>query len=162
MDCRLEQKKFYDVSSHEAPIMKIGDDVRVLNKHREWTGATIVGLSDTPRSLIVKTNTGATYRRNTSQVRPTEAKFVSEPSIVMNVPGEITNLQNNHQSNISSKSSEKSADVSTQQSTNNSQQSTNLHLSPSISTSSSLTNVTKTETTTRSGRIIKPVKKLDL
>jgi len=68
---QAKQKKYYDQNAHPLPPMKTGDNVYVqLSKGDNWTPAQIMEPSSTPRSYIVETNDGRTFRRNRRCLKP--------------------------------------------------------------------------------------------
>ncbi|KAL5488848.1 hypothetical protein EMCRGX_G017861 [Ephydatia muelleri] len=65
-----QQKKYYDKGSKSLAPLHIGDSVYIqLDKH--WSPATITDIADTPRSYIVTTTEGKTYRRNRRHLQQT-------------------------------------------------------------------------------------------
>ena len=57
------QKHFYDRSTTTRASHRIGDNVRV-RLHNTWDRAIVTGVCDTPRSYVVTTEDGSSYRRN--------------------------------------------------------------------------------------------------
>ena len=58
------QKKNYDKDAKLKPELNNGENVRIL-KNNNWSQiAKVIGKHDTPRSYVVKTPDGTTYRRN--------------------------------------------------------------------------------------------------
>ena len=65
-----QQKKYYDKGSKSLAPLHIGDSVYIqLDKH--WRPATVTDIADTPRSYIVTTTEGKTYRRNRRHIQQT-------------------------------------------------------------------------------------------
>lgn len=80
---REKQKEYADQHSKQAPPLKVGDNVRIQQAHRNWTNATIVQKTPHPRSYIVQREDGSQLRRNTSHIRPTEATITPNSSTAM-------------------------------------------------------------------------------
>lgn len=72
---RDKQKLYYDRNARPSHEMAVGDRIRLQQSHRNWTGATVTASANKPRSLIVRTDAGQHYRRNTSQLHKTSAKI---------------------------------------------------------------------------------------
>lgn len=141
---RNGQKFFGDRGSKPAPEMNVGDSVRVQAGHRDWVGARIIGKSKSPRSFIVKTDAGGTYRRNSSQIRPTKA-VIRLASAVRDGPREFFG---EGQCVPASNQNASSRDE---------MQHENLAADEPAVTSGNVTT-----TMTRSGRIVRPPVRLDL
>ena len=61
-----KQKKYYDRGTRKRSPFKIGDSVRIKsNSDRTWKQAVVTGEHPAPRSYLVTTDEGSTYRRNT-------------------------------------------------------------------------------------------------
>ena len=60
---QTRQKHFYDQSTMSRASRRIGDNVRV-RIHNTWDRAIVTGVCDTPRSYVVTTEDGGSYRRN--------------------------------------------------------------------------------------------------
>ena len=73
------QKKYYDRASKIKPLLKEGDNIRIL-QDKKWNPGTVIEKCDTPRSYIVKTPDGATYRRNTSHLMKTVESPIEKDS----------------------------------------------------------------------------------
>ncbi|KAK7107442.1 hypothetical protein V1264_015374 [Littorina saxatilis] len=92
---QTKMKQYYDRSSRPLPPVKPGDAVHVqLKKGNDWQPATVTACSSQPRSFVVQTSNGSTYRRNRwflkksrlpsppptpEPVSPTAAPAVSKP-----------------------------------------------------------------------------------
>lgn len=76
MQARARQKVNADKHATKAPTMEAGDRVKLLTDHRNWVPAQVVRKHQSPRSYIVRTNTG-TFRRNSSVIRPTRAQLTT-------------------------------------------------------------------------------------
>lgn len=72
---RDKQKMYHDRTAHPSRNILIGDQVRLQQSNRDWTNATVTGSADKPRSLLVRTDAGQDFRRNTSQLHRTSAKI---------------------------------------------------------------------------------------
>ena len=62
------QKRYYDRQAKPLPPLNVRDTVYLQSKNK-WQPGTIVDVADTPRSYIVKTQEGGTYRRNRRFIR---------------------------------------------------------------------------------------------
>ena len=64
LEKKKQQQKFYfDHGSKPLPSLNMGDTVRI-QQNGHWNPATVIGEANTPRSYVVETTGGATYRRN--------------------------------------------------------------------------------------------------
>lgn len=70
---RKVQKRYYDRVSKPSVPLREGDSVRMQTGHREWVGARVVNETAYPRSVVVKTESGAQYRRNQHHLHKTGA-----------------------------------------------------------------------------------------
>ena len=66
------QKHYYDRLSQPLAQLKVGDNV-TFQCSNAWKPATISGVAHTPRSYMVTTPEGQTYRRNRRHIRRSEA-----------------------------------------------------------------------------------------
>ena len=66
-----KQSKYYDHCTKEMKELRFGEAVRML-RDGKWKPATVLEKSDEPRSYILKTDNGRTYRRNRSHILKTE------------------------------------------------------------------------------------------
>ena len=62
------QKRYYDRQAKPLQPLNVRDPV-YLQSNNKWQPGTIVDVADTPRSYIVKTQDGGTYRRNRRFIR---------------------------------------------------------------------------------------------
>ena len=60
---QMRQKRFYDRGTTTCASHRIGDNVRV-RLHNTWDRAIVTGVCVTPRSYVVTTEDGGSYRRN--------------------------------------------------------------------------------------------------
>ena len=60
---QTRQKRFYDRVTTTRASHRIGDNVRV-RLHNTWDRAIVTGVCDSPRSYVVTTEDGSSYRRN--------------------------------------------------------------------------------------------------
>ena len=60
---KTRQKHLYDRDTTTRASHRIGDNVRV-HVHNTWDRAIVTGVCDTPRSYVVTTEDGGSYRRN--------------------------------------------------------------------------------------------------
>jgi rRNA-processing protein FCF1 len=66
---RQKQKYYADFNTVTRPTFKIGDNVAIQEKHREWYTGQIVENASTPRSYIVRTQDDKLLRRNSKHLR---------------------------------------------------------------------------------------------
>lgn len=74
-EARQNQKSYADRQSKNAPKINVGDMVRLQQGHRKWAPAKVVKATEYPRSFIVERADGSQLRRNTVNIRPTQAKI---------------------------------------------------------------------------------------
>lgn len=102
---RGKQKEYFDRNTSPAHPLEIGDKVRLQQSARKWTGATVSKTTNEPRSFIIKTDDGRVFRRNTSQLHKTQAKFDRVSDVVTNIsPTKITATANAPPVHISTQS----------------------------------------------------------
>lgn len=141
---RIRQGIYADRGAKPSDKLEVGDYVRMQTGHREWIGAKVVEETQYPRSVIVETNEGKRYRRNTHHLHTTNAK-IQTPTVTWPEPesqpqSSITSLPVGHtEKSIQQNASEESTQSSSQQ---------NVLDQPVMQ-----------PVTTRSGRIIKPVQR---
>lgn len=58
------QKQYYDQHTKQLPELNKGDKVKIQGNEGKWRSATITKVTNTPRSYVVTTPEGSTYRRN--------------------------------------------------------------------------------------------------
>lgn len=78
---RLQQGIYADRVAKPTEALKTGDQVRLQTGHREWVGAKVVEKTQYPRSVIVETDDGAQYRRNTIHLHKTKANLGSNGAV---------------------------------------------------------------------------------
>lgn len=66
---RLIQKSYADRIASPFLQLQVNDKVRLQQGHRDWIPATVTEQTKYPRSVMVETNDGRTYRRNTHHLR---------------------------------------------------------------------------------------------
>ena len=66
-----KQSKYYDQHTKEKKELRSGEAVRML-RDGKWEPATVLEKADEPRSYILKTENGRTYRRNRNHILKTE------------------------------------------------------------------------------------------
>ena len=66
-----KKSKCYDQHTKEMKKLRFGEAVRML-RDEKWEPATVLEKTDEPRSYILKTENGRTYRRNRSHILKTE------------------------------------------------------------------------------------------
>ena len=68
------QKSYYDQNTKQLPKLNKGDNVKIQSKDGKWRPATITGMANTPRSDLVTTPEGSTYRRNRRHINKDQSK----------------------------------------------------------------------------------------
>lgn len=81
-----EKQRLAATSSNDSPFFVEGEKVKLKISPRNWIPAKISGTVDAPRSYLVTTPDGKTFRRNSSVIRPTEAAIPPNREIVVNMP----------------------------------------------------------------------------
>ena len=78
------QKLYYDRGSKELPTISQGEQVRI-KQGKIWNPAVVTSQAHTPRSYIVQSPDGSTYRRNRKHILKTKEEIHShvEKKIVM-------------------------------------------------------------------------------
>lgn len=154
---REQQKQYYDRNTRAATPLQVGEQVRLQQDHRNWTGAQVVSRSNVPRSYTVRTDDGRTYRRNSSQLRSTRATIEQHPSIAVDAPARSTV---DAEQNRAPPPTEPTEPAQAMQSTQRpgaepaAQPAQRHHTAPA--------QTQNTQTITRSGRIVKRVEKMNL
>lgn len=77
---RIEQSVYADKISNPMKPLEVGENVRMKKGNREWTPATVVSKTEFPRSVIVQTDEGNSYRRNFHHLRRTKESMESSQS----------------------------------------------------------------------------------
>ena len=77
---QASQKRYYDRGTKHLKSHKVGADVRV-RLGKTWEHAQVTGIHDTPRSYLVTTEDGRTYRRNQRVLKhsPDKACIIDDP-----------------------------------------------------------------------------------
>ena len=134
---RQTSKAYRDRGSKQP--MEVGQKVLFRRGHREWSPAEVIAPAQSPRSYIIRTPEGATYRRNSWFLRPdtTGRDTPQQPSD--DTPTQVTPQLEDRRGR-------------------------DLELSPSLEPvpERPQIRVTDTPTTTRSGRTVKKPQRLDL
>lgn len=94
---REVQRAYAEVGSKPAAPFQIGDKVRMRQGHRAWISATVVNKANRPRSFIIKTTDGRTFRRNTSHIHKSRTNIISDrvaipASSSSSLPSSLTSL----------------------------------------------------------------------
>ena len=76
---RDRQKYQYDKHSHPLSTLKKGDKVTFQRGHK-WLPATVTAATQHPRSYIITTPNGQSYRRNRRHLRPDPTNSVRRTS----------------------------------------------------------------------------------
>lgn len=78
-----EKQKFYsDRTSRVTKDVEKGDKIRVQFGHRNWLSGQVTENTENPRSVIIQTDSGKTFRRNTSQLHKTKATITETPVLI--------------------------------------------------------------------------------
>ena len=77
---QASQKRYYDRGTKHLKSHKVGADVRV-RLGKTWEHSRVTGIHDTPRSYLVTTEDGRTYRRNQRVLKhsPDKACIIDDP-----------------------------------------------------------------------------------
>ncbi|KAK7115919.1 hypothetical protein V1264_001703 [Littorina saxatilis] len=91
---QAKMKQYYDRGSKLLPQVKLGETVQVqLAKGSEWQPATITAQSSEPRSFVVETSNGSTYRRNRrflKKTTPLPPETISPtPTTLSDIPPDV-------------------------------------------------------------------------
>ena len=78
-DRQLKQKHYFDRGAKHLPTFEEGEKIRVKVKDN-WQPASVLKSHDTPRSFIIKTPDGNTYRRNRRHLLKTREKTFTTQS----------------------------------------------------------------------------------
>lgn len=148
---RKNQKKYFDKVSKPAESLEVGNKVRMKVGHRNWIGAQVVKETAYPRSVIVKTENGAEYRRNQNHLHKTKAT-IREPITEISIEGEISNTNDNTLNDALSTDQDP---IETQRDS----ESTSNQSGQIVVSSNRIQSKTGRQMTTRSGRIVKPVER---
>lgn len=70
---RIEQGVYADRISNPMKPLGVGEKVRMQKGHRDWVPAKVVAKTEFPRSVIVRTTEGNSYRRNFHHLRRMKA-----------------------------------------------------------------------------------------
>lgn len=81
---QLIQKSYYDRQTRCLPEIHRGERVRI-QRGNEWQPAVIVSRHEQPRSFIVQTPDGRTYRRNRKHLLKTGEKEFATPTADTNI-----------------------------------------------------------------------------
>ena len=73
------QKYYYDQKSRILPPLNTGDQVK-FRSGAVWLPAVVTKVSDSPRSYVITTPKGQTYRRNRRHIRPAHTTQEDEKS----------------------------------------------------------------------------------
>lgn len=134
---RRIQKRYVDRGTRNGPTFHTNDKVKLRIGHRDWIGAKILEITDKPRSYILERQDGKLLRRNSSQIRSTQANIKSATPAVTDIR-------------------EHPKPVEVDQSPTN-QETSDQTVLPQISIPENSSNYY-----TRSGRMVKPVVRMNL
>lgn len=160
---RQKQKFYADKGRQIAEPLNLGDIVRIKQSHRDWMAGIITGETNNPRSFIVSAENGRTYRRNSNHIKRSNEQCVIPKDIKRDIP----HLVNSNQPMIpkvmenAGNSNNETPNIILENTDNN-------HIGESTSDTTSIGSSPNNSQagsdviTTRSGRIVKPINKLNL
>lgn len=151
-DLRNRQKVYADRTAKPSKELQIGDNVQMQVAKNEWHGSKIKETTDKSRSYIVETKKG-TYRRNTAHIKVTKANIEEQKDIISG-----TNKENQDKD----ERNEMKSNHTTTTVTEKENAIIPFSSSPLATVKSSPSTSRPPLITTRSGRTIKPIQKLDL
>ena len=76
---RIEQGVYADRISNPMEPLQVGEKVRMQKGHRDWVPAKVVAETEFPRSVVVRTDEGKSYRRNYHHLRRTKSETRTMP-----------------------------------------------------------------------------------
>ena len=88
-----KESKYYDERTKEMKALRYGEAVRLL-RDGKWEPATVLEKADEPRSYILKTQNGRTYRRNRGHILKIEVDEDDSIEISDNDDEEETSEEN--------------------------------------------------------------------
>ncbi|KAL1401413.1 hypothetical protein pipiens_006624 [Culex pipiens pipiens] len=85
---RLKQKDYYDRAAHHRQEVKVNDRVQLQNPlTHTWESGRVIAEAETPRSVLVETDEGNVFRRNTKHLKKSRATILKPPESVCDIPG---------------------------------------------------------------------------
>ena len=103
------QAKYYNLHTKQLGDLNIGEEVRML-KNGQWRHAVVQNKCEEPRSFIIKTEDGKTFRRNWQHIRQTPLNSTKvQPTVISDDENEISD--NDETLNKNEKAKAKEADV---------------------------------------------------
>ncbi|KAL1398057.1 hypothetical protein pipiens_009259 [Culex pipiens pipiens] len=85
---RLKQKDYYDRAAHHRQQLKVNDRVQLQNPlTHTWESGRVIAEAETPRSVLVETDEGNVFRRNTKHLKKSRATILKPPESVCDIPG---------------------------------------------------------------------------
>ena len=144
-NARELQRQEYNKTAQQETNFKIGETVRMQRGYKNWILAKIVKKLKAPRSYLLKTTGGKYYRRNTAHIRPTAENFTERNESIIWFPSEVI----------------LSEDINIRNDTSGNQQQQSIVSHTAITESTSDTG-TQPTTSSRYGRPIKPIIRMDL
>lgn len=144
---RQKQHHYANQSTKPRTCLEIGDKVSMQKGHREWCSGTVVEKTQYPRSVIVETSTGSTYRRNLHHLRRSQAQIPHDIATNVSTPTPSAN------SNTDQTPHDTASNVDTSISQDNIVQPT---IKPSSSKGATSNEVVQ-PIVTRYGRVVKPI-----
>jgi transposase InsO family protein len=159
---RSKQKTYADIHTKPLKPFSPNDNVLIQEGHRKWFSGQIIGQHESPRSYMVRNNDGTILRRNSKHLRHSDAtvpKTINDPLIRISDQHYDDEPTPTYDHTLTS-----SPSIDQAQSITASAKS-NKAPTPRTSTNNdsySNTRCFTTPITTRAGRVVKPVVRLDL
>lgn len=140
---RFKQKDYYDRSAQVRQPTEVNNRVLLQNPLTKiWESGRIIADADTPRSVFVETDQGDVYRRNMKHVRKSTTLIPAQPEAVCDVP----KSPKSHQNSVGPEEQQQQHPVGAE------------NLGPS----GQINEERGQQTFTRSGRLVKPIQRLNL
>lgn len=164
---RKKQANYSNKHTKQPVNYELNDKVRHKVAHRQWEGARVIEKPESlPRSVIIQTDQGQILRRNFSHLHKTQADLASSNRVVLpetkyaDKPAEVQ-VQAQAQSPAAHKSLAASTPTSPKPNVNRDTSKSCLDQQENHSQQSNTSNQ-PTQRSSRFGRVIKPINRLDL
>lgn len=175
-EIRKIQKWYADRGRRIAEPLNAGDKVRIKRSDRDWVPGVITEKTNNPRSFIVRTENGNIYRRNTDHINKTREQTTSNESFnnVNRIVQTTSNVSFNNVNritepihipeSINDTNHTKVSKESNESTSGNCASDDNGEVVHNNNTkeTSHMEATTKLPIVTRSGRVVKPINKMDL
>ena len=96
---QARQKEYYDRSARPLNPLQVEDQVH-LQMNNKWQEGKIIGKADSPRSYIVETQDGGTYRRNRRLIRKDAESKINPSQPPVHLPSTPPNVATPAESNM--------------------------------------------------------------